>query len=231
MARTTGRRAPADRRFSLPPLAAFDGGELAARGEYDRLEFTDADFSGLDAADARFLECRLARCSLDGLSLRRARIVESLVEDVHGASIDLTDSTWRDARIAGGRLGAVTLTGATWSNVRVQGSRFGFVTVAGARLEDVEFEGCEIGSFDARGAELRRVTFTDCAVEELNVSGATLARVDLSGARLRSLVGVESLRGATISHEQLLDLAPLLAAELGLEVREPEAGGSHEAGS
>jgi uncharacterized protein YjbI with pentapeptide repeats len=230
VAKTTGRRTPADRRFLLPPLAAFDRDELEAHGEYDATDFVDLDFRGQDAADARFLECRLARCSLDGLSLRRARIVESLVEDVHGASVDLADSTWRDARITGGRLGAVTLTGATWSTVRVQGSRFGFVTVAGAHFDDVEFEGCEIGSFDARGAELRRVTFTDCAVEELNVSGATLARVDLSGARLRSLVGVESLRGATISHEQLLDLAPLLAAELGLEVREPEAGGSREGG-
>jgi hypothetical protein len=43
--------------------------------------------------------------------------------------------------------------------------------------------------------------------------------VDLSGARLRSLVGVESLRGAIVSHEQLVDLAPILAEHLGLEVR------------
>jgi hypothetical protein len=32
-------------------------------------------------------------------------------------------------------------------------------------------------------------------------------------------VGVESLRGAIISHDQLVDLAPLLASQLGLEVR------------
>ena len=54
------------------------------------------------------------------------------------------------------------------------------------------------------------------------MSGATLARVDLSGARLRSLVGVESLKGAIVSHAQLVDLAPLLAAQLGLEVRGDE---------
>jgi hypothetical protein len=43
--------------------------------------------------------------------------------------------------------------------------------------------------------------------------------VDLSGARLRTLVGIESLRGAIIGYSQLVDLAPLLAAQLGLEVR------------
>ena len=33
------------------------------------------------------------------------------------------------------------------------------------------------------------------------------------------LIAVDNLRGAIISHAQLLDLAPLLAEQLGLEVR------------
>ena len=85
------------------------------------------------------------------------------------------------------------------------------------------FEGCEIDSLDLRGAELEAVTFIDSRVDELNVAGSTLSAVDLSGARLRTLVGVESLRGAIIGHSQLVDLAPLLAAQLGLEVR-PDPG-------
>jgi uncharacterized protein YjbI with pentapeptide repeats len=93
------------------------------------------------------------------------------------------------------------------------------VNLAGAKLEDVVFEECEIGSIDARAAQLRSIAFVDCTIDEFNVSGATLSKVDLSGARLRSLLGIESLRGAIVSHEQLLDLAPVLAAQLGLEVR------------
>ena len=50
------------------------------------------------------------------------------------------------------------------------------------------------------------------------MSGARLTDVDLSGARLSTIVGIESLRGATISAAQMLDLAPLLAAHLGLRV-------------
>ena len=61
--------------------------------------------------------------------------------------------------------------------------------------------------------------FVDCNIDELNVAGATLSGVDLTGARLRSLIGVESLRGAIVSSEQLIDLAPILAAQLGLEGR------------
>jgi uncharacterized protein YjbI with pentapeptide repeats len=219
MARTNGRRATPERQISLPDLTAFDGDLLETRRDYDATDFVDRDFADQDASDARFLECRLLRCCIDGLSMRRARIVESLLADVHGASVDFTDSTWRDCRMSGGRLGALALAGATWASIRVRGSKLGFVNLAGARLEDVVFEECEIGGLDARAAQMRSVAFVDCTIDELNVAGATLLKVDLSGARLRSLVGVESLRGAIVSHEQLLDLAPLLAAELGIEVR------------
>ena len=70
-----------------------------------------------------------------------------------------------------------------------------------------------------RTANLRSVGFVDCSIDELNVAGATLSDVDLSGATLHKLIGVESLRGAIVSEAQLTDLAPILAAELGLEVR------------
>jgi uncharacterized protein YjbI with pentapeptide repeats len=189
-------------------------------GDYDALEFADLDLGGQDATDATFLECRLHRCRLEGAVMRRVRITESLLSDLHGASVDFADSIWRDTHVSGGRLGAVSLVGARWNGVRVRGSHLGFVNLAGAHLDDVVFEGCEIDGLDVRTAELHAVTFVDCRLDELNVSGATLSDVDLSGARLRTLVGVESLRGATVSHEQLVDLAPLLAAQVGLQVRE-----------
>ena len=222
---STERRSTREAEMSLPDLSPFDGERLKADDDHVAVDFVDLDFAGQDAPDARFLECRLQRCGLDGTSLRRARIAESLLSDVHGATVDFADSTWRDSQIRGGRLGAVTLVGATWTGIRIRGSHLGFLNLSGAHLQDVTFEGCEIGSLDVRGAELQSVAFEDCRVDELDVAGATLSKVDLSGARLRTLVGVESLRGAIISHEQLMDLAPLLAAQVGLEVRpeRPEA--------
>ena len=222
MARKSGvkpNRTATELPFELPRLTIFEDDVLQARRDYDAIDFVDRDFTGQDASDVRFLACRLQRCRLDGLSLRRARVIESLLADIQGATLEMTDSTWRDSRLSGGRLGAATLTGATWTSIRVRGSKLGFLDLAGARLEDVTFEGCEIGGLDARSARLHSVAFIDCTVDELNLAGATLSKVDLSGARMRSLVGVESLRGATVSSEQLIDLAPILAAQLGLEVR------------
>lgn len=203
----------------LPGLTRFGGDRLEARGHYEAIDFVDRDFTGQQADEARFLDCRLQRCCVEGLSMRRAGILGSLLADVHGASVELADSTWRDARISGGRLGAMMMAAGTWTGVRVLGSRIGFLNLAGAKLEDVLFEDCEIGSLDARGAQLRSVAFVDCSMDELNIAEATLDKVDLSGLRLRSLVGIERLRGAIVGHQQLLDLAPLLAAQFGLEVR------------
>jgi hypothetical protein len=50
------------------------------------------------------------------------------------------------------------------------------------------------------------------------VGSAFLVDVDLSGAKLRTVRGVGSLRGATISTSQLVAMGPLLADHLGIRV-------------
>jgi uncharacterized protein YjbI with pentapeptide repeats len=219
MANTTGAKPQPPSRISLHPLNDFDGESLEVGHDYDAIHFAEQDFSGQDASDARFLECHLERCGVEALTARRVRFIDCLVTEIHGASVDFRDSTWRDSHLAGGRLGALILAGATWKCVRVKGMKLGFVNLAGGRLEDVVFEGCEIGSLDLGAAHAQTLSLVDCTVAELNVAEATLAKVDLSGARLKSLVGIENLRGAIISHEQMIDLAPLLAAQLGVEVQ------------
>ncbi|CAM5229255.1 Pentapeptide repeat-containing protein OS=Streptomyces tendae OX=1932 GN=GUR47_26395 PE=4 SV=1 [Streptomyces tendae] len=59
----------------------------------------------------------------------------------------------------------------------------------------------------------------DCALKQADLGAATLTDVDLRGAAPLELSrGVDRLSGAVISPAQLLDLAPVLAAELGLRV-------------
>jgi len=214
-----GRPEP-PRQIVLPEtLTALVGDALATHGDYDAVSFTGLDFAGQVADDSAFLGCRIERCGLDGVSMRRARISETVLDELHATSLDMTDSIWRDSLLTVRRIGALLAIGATWSSVRVRGGRLDLVDLSGAKLTGVAFERCAIGELDLATVEARDVSFDGCEIELLDVTGARLVRADITGARIGAVKGVDGLRGATITPAQLVVLAPQLAAHLGIKLR------------
>jgi uncharacterized protein YjbI with pentapeptide repeats len=187
-------------------------------GDYDGLTLRELDLSGQVGSQSRVLDCRLERCRLDDVQLRRARLGDSVLADSASVALDVADSSWRDCVISGGRYGALTAHGASLVRVRFAGCRMDYVNLRGATLVDVAFEDCRIGEVDCGQAELTRVGFDGCQIDELGVSGATLAEVDLSRAALAQVSGLAHLGGAVINEGQLADLAPSFAAHLGIRV-------------
>jgi uncharacterized protein YjbI with pentapeptide repeats len=101
----------------------------------------------------------------------------------------------------------------------VRGGKIDFLNLRQARLRDVVFESCVLVEPDFGGARLERVEFVDCALRAADFTAATLTDVDLRGAaELDIAAGVDRLAGAVISAAQLLDLAPVLAGQLGIRV-------------
>lgn len=203
----------------LPPLEAYDGGGLEPDGDYDGLEFRDADFAGQDGAGARFMDCALTGCALDETRLRNARIFDSVLTGIRGVGTNLSDATLRDVELVDARLGGAQLHGAVLERVVVRGGKIDYLNLRTARLKDVVFESCVLVEPDFGGARLERVEFIDCDLKGVELTAATLTDVDLRGAASLEIArGVDRLRGAVISPAQLLDLAPVLAAELGVRV-------------
>ncbi len=201
-------------------IAPFAGGGLTAHADYDSVHFPVLDFAGQIADDATFFGCRLERCGMDGVRMRRARLSECWLDEIHATSVDAADSTWRDTLVSVRRVGALLLAGASLSSVRVRGGRLDLVDLSGARLRGVAFDGCAIGELDLGAAEGRDLSFEGCEVELLDVTGARLSAADFTRATIGAVKGVDGLRGAVITPGQLVDIAPLLAAHLGLKVRE-----------
>ncbi|MFF0202433.1 pentapeptide repeat-containing protein [Streptomyces sp. NPDC005017] len=215
----TGVKAARRPEVRLPALERWDGGSLEPDGDYDGLELREADLSGQDGAGARFLDCALTGCSLDETGLHHARFLDSVLREVRGVGTDLAGATLRDSEVLDARLGGVQLHGAVLERVVVRGGKLDFLNFRTARLRDVVFEGCVLVEPDFGGARLERVEFVDCAVKSADLTSATLKDVDLRGAApLEIARGVDRLAGAVISTAQLLDLAPVLAAELGVRV-------------
>ncbi|MFG2604108.1 pentapeptide repeat-containing protein [Streptomyces sp. NPDC048514] len=203
----------------LPPLRPWPGPALEPDGDYDGLEFREADLAGQDGVGARFMDCALTGCVVDETGLGRARVLDSVLSGLRGVGTHLAESTFRDVEVVDARLGGTQLHGAVLERVVVRGGKLDFLNFREARLKDVVFESCVLVEPDFAGASLERVEFVDCAVREADLGGATLKDVDLRGAAPLEIVrGLDRLSGAVISTGQLLDLAPVLAAELGIRV-------------
>jgi uncharacterized protein YjbI with pentapeptide repeats len=204
---------------ALPTLRPFGDEGLEPHGDYDAVHFAALDLAGQVADDAAFVGCWLERCGLDGVSMRRARVADCRLDELHATSLDAVDSTWRDTLLTVRRIGALLATGASWSSVRVRGGRLDLLDLSGAKLHGVAFEDCSVGELDLGTVDARDLTFEGCQIEVLDVTGARLARVDLTGSEIGAVRGVAGLRGATITPAQLVALAPQLAANVGLRLR------------
>ncbi|MFJ8004451.1 pentapeptide repeat-containing protein [Streptomyces fagopyri] len=203
----------------LPPLEPHGGSALEPDGDYDGLEFRETDFAGQDGGGARFMDCALTGCALDETRLHHARVLDSVLTGVRGVGTDLAESALRDVELVDARLGGVQLHGSVLERVLIRGGKIDYLNLRKARLKDVVFEGCVLVEPDFGGARLERVEFVDCVVKGADLTAATLVDVDLRrAAELDVARGVDRLAGAVISPAQLLDLAPVLAAALGVRV-------------
>lgn len=195
-------------------------GDLADGADFEAIDFTGLILGPASAMGATFLGCRLERCGLDEVRLDGARFAECRLSDLTATAIQAADTTWRDTLVAGLRVGAFMAAGSTWDLVRLRGVKANLLDLRGARLASVVLEDCELGELDLGGAEVRAVRVERSSIEDLSVEGARLLDVDLVGARLDIVRGIAGLRGATVSSVQMLDLAPQLAASVGILVRD-----------
>lgn len=119
----------------------------------------------------------------------------------------------RRCRLTGSELGESDLTDVVFVDCRLDlvGLRF-------AKLERVVFRDCRMSECDFYEASLKDVTFERCELRGARFLGATIERVDLSACDLAGASGVEALRGARMSWDDVLANAPVFASALGIEI-------------
>ncbi|MFG2822948.1 pentapeptide repeat-containing protein [Kitasatospora sp. NPDC048365] len=195
-------------------------GPLRADARYDTVHF-DGPQSG-SATGARFLECAFTGTALDGAKLRTAAFNEVWVQGSRWVACDLADSDWQDSRLEGTVLAGIAGYGSALRRVVFRQCKLEAVNLRGATLRDVVFEDCLLRDVDlGSGAGLTDVSFPGSTLEEVRLGGSQLKQVDLRGAvRIDLPDAARGLAGAIVSTGQLFDLAPQLAAALGIEVKD-----------
>jgi uncharacterized protein YjbI with pentapeptide repeats len=186
---------------------AFDERELVgaaladqhARGvTFASVKLTDVDLSSsrmehLGITDGVLDGCNLANLQARGARIKRVRIERSRLTGIHLAEAVLTDVTFRDCRIDLASFGFSHLQRVAFEDCILSQTDF-----LDARLDSIRFHGCELTHADFRGARLR---------------GCEFRRSDLTG-----LEGVASLRGAGMEWADIIAMAGVWAAALGIEV-------------
>ncbi len=104
------------------------------------------------------------------------------------------------------------------SDVTFDECRLDLVNLRFAKLERVVFRDCRMSECDLYEASVKDVLFERCELREAVFSSAALQRVDLRGCDLTGLRGMESLRGARMPWNDVLENAPLFASAVGIEI-------------
>ena len=147
-----------------------------------------------------------------------------MVEDLELAEADLSGADLSAVSLLNCRFSAIFADDTDLTAARLVDCRLGFANLAGTAMRDILIRGTRIDELDLSGIEAQRVRFEDCRVDTLRLRGGSLSDVDLRGLEMRVVSGVGSLGGATISGEQLTELARLLAEHLGLRVEDQDHG-------
>ncbi len=128
------------------------------------------------------------------------------------------ESSWHRVSVDNSRCTGLGLQTSTLQDVVFTDCKLNLVNFRFAKLKNVVFEGCDLSEADFYCSELTNVRFDGCALDGVEFSGSKLKRVDLRCSDVSSLRSANSLTGAIIDSTQLIILAPLLAAEAGIEI-------------
>jgi len=191
--------------------------------EIDRNVVEGADLTGatrLSIDASRITSSLLTGLSLDGFELSDtvATKLEAAALQAYKPSflrVELADSRLTGAEFAEGRF-----EDCIFRNVKLDAVGFRF-----AHFKRVRFENCMLRQAEFNNARFEQVTFTGCDLEGASFVSATCKSVDVTTEDLTPVKGLLGLKGALISTEQLMQLAPLLAAELGFYIEGAPEGG------
>ena len=212
----TGTKPPVLEPVRLQDLA--DGAGLPAGSHQEAVAWNDESFAGCELRGAVFSECSLTGVSLDNADLTAARFLESTLQNLYAPVFRAAKTTFKDVEFSNPRLGSADLHSGTWNSVRIDGGKIDFLDLRDCSLTNVLVSDCIIGELDLEGARLKRVAFRDCRIDSLLLGGGTAEDADLRGSEFRSVGKMAGLRGFTVDEQQLSQLVPLLAAQLGLRV-------------
>lgn len=199
-------------------LIRLSGVALERESELDGVLLEDVELAEVEATSVRLSEVGLRRVNLNETRLRNLRLL-----DVLATAVEATNASWPYVRMSRVTFQSSALVGLDLNNAQLSGTTFSeckldLASLRMSSIQDVLFVDCSLRGADFYGAHLRSVRFSKCELHETDFNQASLEMVDLRTSALGDIRGAGSLKGAIVDGSQLIELAPLLAGELGIRV-------------
>lgn len=192
--------------------------DLRPGSEFERVIVRGIDGIALAAQKMKFDEAALDRAILINAALDEISLMDTEVRGCDVSAAVLVNGTCDRVRFTHCRMDGIDLSHATLRNVTFSDCKLSMANFRFAKLQGVVFEDCVFTESDFQLATLSDVTFQNCHLEKTVFIQSTARNTDLRTSHLEHIRGWQSLKGATISYEQLSMVAPELAIELGLHV-------------
>jgi len=205
------------------PRLADDRASVEHDDLVDEDEWLGETVAGADLSRSFAEHVRIVGTELRGVTLTAANLHRCTLTDVRLVECELsgamfTESQWLRVEVLNCRMSGVVVSQSRLRHVRFVEDKLDGADFRIVNAERVVFDQCAMPDADFYDARLQSVSFAGCDLRRAHMSGVVVRELRLHGSQLEGLRGASSLRGASITFDQVLPLALGLFNELGITV-------------
>jgi len=208
-------------RPSLPQLLATPDDVMELFNSEDLISGFHIQETWLTSAELNkksFSETRLTKVDFTQVNVPKFDVTDCDFKVCNFTASKFPESSWHRVSIDGARCSGLQITNGLLKNVDFRNCKLEMVNFRFSRLENVAFEDCVINDVDFYDAQLKNVEFVNCTINKVTFASARMMSVDISKSSIEGINGVNSLRGVTMSYDQLMQIAPAFALEAGIKI-------------
>jgi uncharacterized protein YjbI with pentapeptide repeats len=170
----------------------------------------DEDVRNLWLRDARLL----------GLDLDRPELLDLRLTDCDLSGVVATGYVARRVELSGTRARGVTFVKGQYDDGLVTDCTSSELSIRFSKLRHVVFRNCDLSGADFYSVTFDHVTFDGCDLQRATFDSAHVKCLSITNCNLVAVRGINGLKGAQVDASDLPGMAPALAFEAGILIRD-----------
>jgi|GEM_PF-5848776 len=195
--------------------------DLQEEAELVGLELYDAVLGNpIHAQNINVSGCKFNNVDIYESRLQKFRANDFIAERGDMSVVNYSNSTFIRSEFISIRLTGTNFTQTTFLDVVFSSCKLNMANFRYSKFKRVLFVDCEISEADFSGSSFELVVFENCTIEKVRFEQCTVKSLDVSESQISDTFGWLSMKNVTISPVQLIEISPLIAQEIGLQIRD-----------